>query len=223
MANIAVDIDSTLYDFDTPAREGFLKLAEKYDDETLFRGAYEPWTEWRSPADACGLDRWLEVIAEVHRPEVILSREPFPGAVGTCQALEAEGHELMFISARDGSAEEATERWLRDKGFLEQNAEVLCSHDKAQHMAECQYLIDDRPKTAINFVTDFNWQLRFRANDLVNIVGNGKRKAFLLMYPYNAALTDAEDMYLAPTWAGINYYLVRKGVLSAPAYTALEV
>jgi hypothetical protein len=216
MANIAVDIDSTLYDFETPAREGFLALAEKYDNKDLFKGAYDPWTEWRSPADSCGLDIWLEVIALCHSPEVVLSRIPFEGAVATCQALEAAGHELMFISARDGSAEEATEQWLGEQGFLGSNAEVLCAHDKAQHMAECQYLIDDRPKTCIEFVYDLSW----KAGPTVPVTG---REAFVLEYPYNQNLTDIPRLWLAPTWAGINFYLVERGLLNRPAYRALGV
>lgn len=217
MAKIAVDIDSTLYDFETPAREGFLALAEKYDNKDLFKGAYEPWIEWRSPADACGLDMWLEVIALCHSPEVILSRTPFEGAVETCNALEDAGHTLMFISARDGSAEAATEQWLREQGFLKGDAEVLCAHDKAAHMAECQYLIDDRPKTCIEFVYDAAWKARRGWDEL-----GGDRKAFVLEYPYNQNLSDVPGLWLAPTWAGINYYLVNKaGLLDAPAYRAL--
>jgi hypothetical protein len=182
----------------------------------LFRGAYDPWTEWRSPADSCGLDIWLEVIALCHSPKIVLSREPFEGAVETCQALEANGHELMFISARDGSAEEATETWLREEGFLGSNAEVLCAHDKATHMAECQYLIDDRPKTCIEFVNDWDWKLRRPSIE-------DKRIAFVLEYPYNQNLTDVPNLYLAPTWAGINFYLVEKGLLDKPAYRALGI
>ena len=217
MAKIAVDIDSTLYDFETPAREGFLALADKYDNKDLFKGAYEPWIEWRSPADACGLDIWLEVIALCHSPEVILSRTPFEGAVATCQALEAAGHTLMFISARDGSAEEATEQWLSEQGFLEQKAEVLCAHDKATHMAECQYLIDDRPKTCIQFVYDPEWVAKSHGYP------QAARVAFVLEYPYNQNLSDVPGLWLAPTWAGINYYLVREGLLEEPAYRALNL
>lgn len=251
MSSIAVDIDSTLYDFETVAREGFLVLADKYDDKDLFRGAYDPWIEWRSPADSCGLDIWLEVIALCHAPEVILSRVPFEGAVDTCRALEAAGHELMFISARDGTAEEATEQWLRQQGFLGSNAQVVCAHDKTEHMAECQYLVDDRPKTVVEFVNDPDWNRRlvneidrrwtdvYRKYWVADRERTGQseqdayaahvewyrkqdaRRAFVLEYPYNQNLSDVPGLSLAPTWAGINFYLVKYGLLEKPAYRPL--
>lgn len=34
--------------------------------------------------------------------------------------------------------------------------------DKRPHVADCQYLIDDRPKTVVDFVYDFDWEKRVR-------------------------------------------------------------
>ena len=213
MARIACDIDSTLYDFETPARDAFLRLADKYNDKSLFRGAYDPWIEWRSPADSCGLDIWLEAIALVHDSDVILSRTPFDGAVETCQALEAYGHELLFISNRAVEADEPTRQWLEEWGFLKENAQVVCTdQDKKSFLAECQYLIDDRPKTSIEFVYDWDWRL---SNP------DDPRKAFVKEYSYNQNLSDIPNLYLAHTWSGLNFYMVRKGVLPEPAYKAL--
>lgn len=196
MARIAVDVDSTLYDFETPAREAFQKLADERNDKTLFRGLYVPWTEWRSPADACGLDDWLTVIDMVHEPESILAQEPFAGSASVLQALEDEGHELLYITSRKSACHEATAQWLDDH-FPE--GEVICSgSDKSQHLANCQYLIDDRPKTLVEFIYDFS---------------AFEREAFGLMYEYNRALTDINHIYLAPSWEGIRYYLHRMGVL----------
>lgn len=226
MARIAVDIDSTLYDFETPAREAFLTLAEKYDDKSLFMGAYHPWTEWRSPADVCGLDRWLEAIAICHDEDAILAQKPFAGAVETCHALQEEGHTLLYISNRATEATDATREWLDRCGFLREHAEVIAlMGDKKPHMAECQYLIDDRPKTAIEFVYDHDWHNGIGPSwDGPDLDGpyddyysKHARRAFVKAYPYNQNLTDIPKMYLAPTWAGLNYYLVSKGVLSKPA------
>jgi hypothetical protein len=233
MSKIAVDVDSTLYDFETPAREAFAKLAERTGNKDYLRGAYHAWTEWRSPADICGTEAWLEAIALCHSEDVILAQTPFNGAVETCQALVDEGHELIYISNRAVESGEATHQWLQEWGFpldksivevdewQEGHVLKVLTEDKAPFLRNCQYLIDDRPKTAIDFVYDYEWQYRFGLmHDPYTRI---KRKAFLIAYPYNQALTDIPNLYLAPTWSGINQYLVSKGVLSAPAYHALGV
>lgn len=232
MARIAIDCDSTVYDFETPAREAFTKLAEERNDKSLLRGAYDPWTEWRSPADVCGLEVWLDVIELCHRDEIILAQRPFNGAVETCQALADEGHDLMYISNRATESAQATHDWLFDWGFpltdgILEGEEYHSGHllkvlstDKKPLLKNCQYLIDDRPKTVIDFIYDYDWQ-----NEHGPMHGDDSlvRRAFVIAYPYNQALTDIPHIYLAPTWSGINQYLVSKGVLSKPAYHALGV
>jgi hypothetical protein len=216
MAKIAIDIDSTLYDFETPAREGFLKLAQERNDKEYFKGAYDAWMEWRSPADSMGVDVWLEVIKLCHDAEVIQQQVPFTGAVETCQALINEGHTLMYISNRLTESTEATIDWLNEWGFLPTGEEeIVCMmNDKKRYLVDCQYLIDDRPKTLVEFVYDWDWNGPLHKN-----LHSERRKAFGLKYPYNQALTDIPNVYLAPTWAGIGFYLVGKGVLSEPAVT----
>lgn len=235
MARIAVDIDSTLYDFETPAREAFTKLAEERGDKEYLRGAYHPWTEWRSPADACGLQAWLEAIDLCHSSEIILAQTPFNGAVETCQALADEGHELIYISNRAVESGEATHDWLAkwdfplDKSIVEAEewhaGHVLkvLTGDKQPFLRDCQYLIDDRPKTAVDFLYDVDWQIRHGRMHDDSDGPTLKRRVFMISYPYNQALTDVPHLYLAPTWAGLNSYLVGKGVLTKPAYHALGV
>jgi hypothetical protein len=223
MATIAVDIDSTLYDFETPSREAMWKRYEETGDEQYKMGAYHPWTEWRSPADSLGLEKWVEVIGLVHDSEIIRTRRPFDGAVKTCQALMREGHKLLYISNRATEAQEATYDWLMDQGFLPNGyqtdwfADVLCTNeDKQQHMRECQYLIDDRPKTILNFVYDFQWKFERMGE------GQRPRKAFVVGYPYNQALSDVPNVYVSMDWYGIAHYLARKGVLSKAPVMALS-
>lgn len=269
MARIAVDIDSTLYDFSTLCREGFLRLARDRGDDTLKRGAYNAWTEWRSPVDASGLKPFLDVLDYCHDNDVILSQTPFLGSVETCQALAAEGHDLLYISNRSVESTEATEQWLKQWGFplSDDEHELLClMEEKRDHIADCQFIIDDRPLTVIDFIYDFEWETKIRqgarrirhlgpdegdplydeAMDALGIVldqyydekdnteafeklqaiknesaekyvSANRRRAFVLAYPYNQNLTDIPHLYLAPTWAGLNDYLVGKGVLSKPA------
>jgi hypothetical protein len=316
VAKIAVDIDSTLYDFETPAREAFTLLAQERDDKSLLRGAYDPWTEWRSPADACGLEVWLEAIAMVHDADSILAQTPYNGAVETCQALAEEGHELLYISNRATETAEATRDWLFHWDFpLDDDVDLreatewhgghalkVLTTDKRPFIKDCQYLIDDRAKTVVDFIYDYDWETKVRRGaeriaaagpnvdspeleDYEKILGvclddyyriedlrkqldelagpatasleqelqnalevaqdmhrqdmerlseysqelskayveANTRRAFVIAYPYNQALTDVPRLYLAPTWAGLNVYLVSKGVLSKPAYHPLGV
>lgn len=233
MASIAVDIDSTLYDFETAAREAMFKLYKETGDDAYKVGAYHPWTEWRSPADALGLDRWLKAIDVCHEANVVESQTPFAGAVETCQALIEQGHTLLYISNRAEGSAIATKRWLDLWDFTTTTGEtkVLCtSEDKAPYMRNCQYLIDDRLKTVVQFVYDHlwwsdqvsTWQEHGEDQSLEDCLKRGERKAFVKGYQYNQAATDIPNVYVALTWAGLNEYLVRKGVLTEEAYRALE-
>lgn len=221
MASIAIDIDSTLYDFATPAREAFLELANRYDDKSLFQGAYHPWTEWRSPADVCGEDIWMEVIGLCHEADVISEQVPFAGAPETCQALMEEGHHLIYISNRNTESTDATVDWLQDNGFIcTGEEEVVClMDDKKPYLKNCQYLIDDRPKTCVEFVFDFDWRERqieeaLGFSDPQEVYEDNQRRAFMKSYSYNQNLTDIPHLYLAPTWSGLAWYMTRKGLLS---------
>jgi hypothetical protein len=236
MARIAVDIDSTLYDFDTPAREACLKLYRETGEEPYRIAAYHGSYEWRSYPDLMGVDRWLNAIALVHETDAILGMVPFVGAVETCQALATEGHDLLYISNRAAETYEATDKWLRHWEFplSDDEHELACvvpPEDKQPYLANCQYMIDDRPKTVVDFIYDYEW--RHGMVSVWNDHGDGepwesfwsrnRRRCFVKAYAYNQALTDVPHLYLAPTWAGLNTYLVSKGVLSAPANIALGV
>jgi hypothetical protein len=228
MARIAVDIDSTLYDFETPAREAMLKLYYETGDDKYKEGAYHPWTEWRSPADVIGLDKWLKAIDLCHDADVIEAQRPFDGAVETCRALLDAGHDLLYISNRATETEEATRRWLEDQGFfgtgmmphdhLGEADMIVLMGDKKPHMADCQYLIDDRLKTCVEFVYDYDWNHKVHTDKYNR---PQPRKAFVKAYPYNQAGTDIPGLYIAMTWAGLNEYLVNKGLLEQAAFIPL--
>src|SRR3954464_9258943 len=156
MAHIAVDIDSTLYDFETPCRNEFMRLAYLKQDKSLFRGAYTPWVEWRSPADACGLEAWLEIIERVHDDDMLLEMEPFPDAALILNQLQGFGHDLFYISNRATDRKSSTQAWLDDNGFPK--GELVCtSEDKIGYLTHCEYIIDDRPSTLIKFTFDREW------------------------------------------------------------------
>lgn len=204
---IAIDVDSTLYDFATPARQAFLDLAIKHGDkEEYFKGGYQSWVEWRSPGDVCGPEAFQEVLDIVHSDSVIQEQDPFPGAVKIVNEI-AEQHDLFYITNRSPKAADATRWWLNERGFPTADL-IAMMDDKAPYLSECQYLIDDRAKTLVQFVEDFNWKYTYGSLDQPR-----KRQAFGLLFEYNRALTDLPNIYLAPTWAGIRYYLTKKGVL----------
>ena len=206
-ARIAIDIDDTLYSFRDAARQVLSELASTgiyARNPSLAQALYTPWTQWRTPHDILGDEIWNEVIAVVHDDEMILSRIPYDYAVETLLDLGAGGHEFVYISNRATSTAEATRQWLSNNGFPYGEL-VVMDGAKAQRMIDCQYLIDDRVSTLVQFVTDPYWEDAQR--------GFG-RKAFALMKEYNWNLTDVPNIYLAPTWTGLSYYLRKKNLIS---------
>lgn len=228
MATIAVDVDSTLYDFETPARDACLKLWLKTGDDSFKEAHYHPWNEWRSPADVLMGDdgfpqKWLDAIAVVHEDNMILGMQPFTGAVETCQALMRAGHQLIYITNRAAHTEEATRLWLERNGFFggSRNAQLIVTEgDKTPFIKKARYLIDDRLKTCVEFVYNYDWQFLNGVRGEVKGLANRDRVAFVKAYPYNQNATDIPGLILAPTWAGINVYLVKKGLLPEAAVLA---
>lgn len=211
---IAVDIDSTLYDFATPARQAFLDLALRHGEkEEYFRGGYQSWVEWRSPADVCGPEAFNEVLDIVHSPEIIRAQTPYPNSIEVLREVACE-HELFFISNRSSKSVAPTEEWLWDI-YDYPEGELICTmEDKQPYLSECQYLIDDRAKTLVQFVEDFHWKYTYGSISTPDSDTSDERKAFGLLFEYNRNLTDIPNIYLAPTWSGIAYYLRRAGVIT---------
>lgn len=194
---MAVDVDSTLYDFETPFRQAYLDLALERGDKDYFRGAYHGWFEWRSPIDSCGDEAFNQALERVHSPDCILSRRCFDGAVETLNRYEGE---IRYVSSRRPELVYVTAEWIKESGLPE--GEVICmTDDKMNYLDDCTYLIDDRPKTLCDFV-----------------YGKPGRVGFGLLYEYNRALTDIDNIFLAPTWAGIKFYLEREEVLKEEEY-----
>lgn len=214
MSRIAIDIDDTLYPFATLARAKFCEFAIERGEEHLKRGAYMPWTEFRSPADVLGMDYWMEIISACHAPEVILAQAPLPGAVDTMWDLRDEGHDLTYITDRNPATYDVTLQWLTQCGFplpdADDGVKFLCGRypTKATVLHDCQYIIDDRPKTLVQFVYDFDWQNKHGSQD-----PDSRRLAFGIFHEHNRSLTDVPGVYLAPNWVLLREYLIEKGVL----------
>lgn len=206
MAKIAVDIDNTLYSFDNECREAFFEMAIEKKDKSYLKGAYTPQVEWRSLADILGWEALAEAIEIVH--DKTLDQEPYKGAVRVVNELSEAGHEIRYISTRKEKHGPNTVAWLTHNMFPVGDV-ICCGTDKSKHLQDCQYLIDDRPKTILDFIYDYDW-LR---NNFGGLLPGTQRLAFGLWFPYNQALTDVDNIYLAPAWRGIRYYLEKKRVL----------
>lgn len=210
---LAVDLDDTLYSFTQTAREVLVDLAIARGDETLMTLASASWSEWRTPAAMIGVENWFEIIERCHRPEVILDRQSYFGASDTLWDLVDAGHTLTYITSRDSQCEDATARWLQDNEFPfdpEGTATLMCQYfpSKAEHIADCQVIIDDRPHNLIEFVYDFAWQYQHGSeNHEMQRFGLG------LLSEYNRSLTDVDRIHLVPNWINLRHVLLEKGLL----------
>ena len=219
MAKIAVDIDDTLYSFRDIAKDALFHLAQERGDKEILSAAYTEALQWRTLADVAGNETLMEAIELAHSPEVMNQTLPFRGAPETLYALVNQGHELIYISNRDEKAADATRNWLLRHSFPDPGStfgvELKCLWgDKIPHLTDCQYIIDDRASTLIKFVHDYDWERRHMDRAGVE----NPRKGFGIHAPHNTNLTDVKNIYLAPTWGGLNYYFVRKGLLDEVAY-----
>lgn len=211
MANIAVDVDDTLYSFSVLARTKLVEMYKETGDKDYKEASYGPWMEWRSPPGILGVDKWLKVIDRCHTEEEILKQSPFPYCKDVLRRLEEAGHELVYVSTRNPEAFFATATWLRENDFPE--GHLTCAYgDKTEATRDCKYMIDDRPKNLLQFVYDYHWTHR---HGVLNV--EHQRIGFALKTEYNFQLTDAPNIYLAPDWNMLQYYLEKKGLIDAVA------
>lgn len=201
MSTIAVDIDQTLYDFDSEVREAFFEMAIERGDKSLLRGAYSGFNEWRELSDSFDWPIVEEAIDRVHDQQYY--QKPFKNSARILRRLD-EHHKIKYVTSRKEHFYDDTYEWLGIQGYPD--GELFCSgHDKGEFLKDCRYLIDDRPRTIFAFLSDYKWTRRYGSLE--------PRKAFGLWTPYNRNFTDIPNLYLAPTWRGLEFYLERKELL----------
>lgn len=205
MSKVAVDIDDSLYSFNDLAQEMMTKVALQKGDKIFQSGAYATWNEWRTPNDLLE-EEWQTIIDMCHQDHVIRSQMPFKNAVVTLRKIFDMGNDIIYISNRSESAYDATKEWLQMHGFPQSSSLVCTTKNKAPFIADCQYIIDDRPKTLVEFVHDYNWKYD-------DILGMKPRVGFGLFCEYNRALTDVPGIYLAPNWTLLEKYIEEKSDL----------
>jgi hypothetical protein len=201
-SKIAVDIDDSLYSFNDLAQEMMTQVTLQNGEDLFQRGAYSSWNEWRTPADLFQ-NEWQSIIDLCHRDHIIRSQIPFKNAVTTLRKIFDSGNDIIYISNRSESAYDATYEWLQAHGFPQAKSLICTTENKASFIADCQYIIDDRPKTLVEFVYDYNWREEATV----------ARKGFGLFCEYNRALTDVPGIYLAPNWTLLEKYIKEKSNL----------
>jgi len=66
---------------------------------------------------ALGNDEYEQLMAEGHRPEILMSYEETPGASQVLNEWIDQGHEVRIITGRPFSTYEASRRWLDEHGL----------------------------------------------------------------------------------------------------------
>lgn len=207
MSKVAVDIDDSLYNFNGLAQEMMTKAAISSGDKVFQSGAYSTWNEWRTPNDMLESE-WQYIIDMCHEDDVILEQTPFKNAAATLLRIFNAGNDIIYISNRSEDAYDATYRWLLANHFPMADSLVCTTNNKAEYIEDCQYIIDDRPKTLVEFIHDFQWKLTSEAYGKPN-----PRVGFGLFCEYNRALTDVPGIYLAPNWTLLEKYIEEKSDL----------
>ena len=206
MAKIAIDLDETLYSFESAFRDAIFDIAQERDDKSVLRVAYSNNYEWRNLVDH-DMPLAFEAIERVHT--AANSYTAFPNAADTVERIRDAGHEIKYVGSRKDKHYDSTMEFLDWNDFP--GGELICTdpakQSKVEDVADCQYLIDDRPKTIFEFLYDENWDAEYDGTM------STRRLAFSLWKPYNQNLTELKGLYLAPTWRGLRFYLERKGVI----------
>jgi hypothetical protein len=177
---IAVDIDSTLHPY-------WDQLAEVAERRFGVKLPYERQLTWS--IDHLTPQQLAECIAETHSADLVLSAEPYPGAVDVVAGWRAAGHTIHVASHREPDVHDHTAEWLARIGL--DFDELRCDYGKVDWAAETGIglLVDDSP---VNLLA---------ARD------NGIAPA-TLRHPWNAELCDREGIACAETWPGLGDVLI---------------
>lgn len=204
METVAVDIDDTLVPFSDKIREEFFNLAIESGDKKYLKGAYADFNEWRGMSDLFDMKTMLGVFSRVHEKQ--WEDKPYPNASGVLREL-AKKYEIKYVTCREERFREHVRTFLFGSWFPKGELVILDPfvHDKKEAIQDCDILIEDRPKTIFEF-------LKMDEGIKSNII-SGERIVFGLWKSHNRNLTDIPNVYLAPTWRGIQYYMKKKGVL----------
>lgn len=195
--SIAIDIDDTLTSFNDLAKKVIWKRFRETGDKVYKGYVYASLSQWRTPLDILTKDEWISIVNECHSPENIAQNIPFAGSVEIINEL-AKNNEIYYVSNRAPRTYKDTVAWLRNSGYPNPET-VICLADKPKIdfflIQDIDYIIDDRPKTLVEFSY-------FKNN----------AKSFGLLTEYNTSLTDLDNIYLAHDWYGLAYFLEKENI-----------
>lgn len=96
--------------------------------------------------DEQGKEMWNSSLEEIYYTNC----PPFPSAVETLSALEKDGHEIYYITARAGEHGRRTKNWMAAQGFPIRDDRFFCGmkdEEKVEIIRRLQldYYVDDKP------------------------------------------------------------------------------
>lgn len=117
--------------------------------------------------DEEGRQMWLTNREEIYFTDC----PPFPNAVEVLQNLEKEGHEIYYVTSRDGEHCQQTKEWLKSAGFPVHEDRFFCGMkdpEKVQiiNKLAIDYYFDDKPA-------------------VLETLANSLTKVFVKSHPYN--------------------------------------
>jgi uncharacterized protein len=120
--------------------------------------------------DAEGRQMWMDLREEIYFTDC----PPFPFAVEVLQELEQAGHEIYYVTSRDGEHCEQTKAWLQNAGFPVHDDRFFCGMkdpEKVQIINQLciDYYFDDKPA-------------------VLETLANSPTKVYVKNHPYNQHL-----------------------------------
>lgn len=83
----------------------------------------------------------------------------YPGAVEVLQQLDADGHEIYYITARSAAHGEGTKNWLKKQGFPVRDNHFYCGMKDEEKVKiiedlDLDYYFDDKPEVLETLARD---------------------------------------------------------------------
>ena len=131
---------------------------------------------------------WMDLREDIYFTDC----PPFPLAVEILQELEEEGHQIYYVTSRDGRYCDQTKEWLRKAGFPVHDDHFFCGMqdpEKVRIIKEIgvDYYFDDKPA-------------------VLETLLNSAAKVYVKNHPYNQHL----DFPRIDSWSELKEILLKK-------------